>query len=198
MLQISNLFGGVAVISDRPVLVGDTCRFRDRTGTVEDIGLRSIRIRTPDRTLVTVPAAQFSSITLENLSARDKTWFHPRLSLARETSPAQIRQLLDSISQVLGSNTKVKVDSGSCSVRFVAVGTYSPDLDVSAYVLTSNDGEFSLVQQEPLLGILDAIECAGTQLAIPTQASVNYNAETMAATPADRTAGAALAQRGDQ
>ena len=170
---IENLFGGVAVISDRPVLVGDTCRFGDRTGTVEEIGLRSTRIRTPDRTLVTVPNAQFSSMTLENLSRRDKTWFHPRLSLTRETSPAQIRQLLDSISHLLASNPKV--DPGSGSVRFAAVGAYSLDLDVSAYILTSSDDEFSRVQQELLLRTLEAVEAAGTHLAIPTQASINYN-----------------------
>jgi len=171
---IENLFGGVAVISDRPVLVGDTCRFGDRTGTVEDIGLRSTRIRTPDRTLVTVPNAQFSSMTLENVSRRDKIWFHPRLNLTRETSPAQIRQLLDSISRLLESNPKV--DSGSRSVWFTAVGAFSLDFDISAYILTPDDDEFSRVQQELLLRILEVIEATGTHLALPTQASINYTA----------------------
>jgi len=186
---LENLFGGVAVISDRPVLVGDTCRFGDRTGDVEDIGLRSTRIRTPDRTLVTVPNGQFSLMTLENLSRRDKIWFHPRLSLTRETSPAQIRQLLDSISRLLDSNPKV--DPGGRSVRFAAVGAYSLDFDISAYVLTANDDEFSRVQQELLLGILEAVEAAGTRLALPTQASINYTADATSAgtdcSPADRT-----------
>lgn len=173
---IENLFGGVALISDHPVLVGDTCRFGDRIGTVEDIGLRSARIRTPDRTLVTVPNSQFSSMTLENLSRRDKIWFHPRLSLTREASPAQIRQVLDSISRLLGSNPKV--DPSSSSVVFAAVGTYSLDIDVSAYILTSDDDEFSRIQQELLLHILEAIEAAGTHLALPTQESINYSAAT--------------------
>jgi MscS family membrane protein len=172
---LENLFGGVSIISDRLVLVGDTCRFGDRTGTVEDIGLRSTRIRTPDRTLVTVPNGQFSSMTLENLSRRDEIWFHPRLSLSRDTTPAQIRQLLDSISGVLASNPKVA--SGGRSVRFAAVGAYSLDLDVSAYILTSDDDEFSRIQQELLLRILEAVEAAGTRLALPTQASINYNAD---------------------
>jgi MscS family membrane protein len=175
---LENLFGGVAMISDRPVLVGDTCRFGDRTGTVEEIGLRSTRIRTLDRTLVTVPNGQFSSMTLENLSRRDEIWFHPRLSLSRETSPAQIRQLLDSISRLLDSNPKV--NSGSRSVCFAAVGAYSLDFEVSAYILTSDDDEFSRVQQELLLGILEAVEAAGTRLALPTQASINYNADAEA------------------
>src|SRR5205823_10516921 len=54
---IENLFGGVAVVSDRPVAVGDFCKFGDRVGTVEDIGLRSTRVRTLDRTLVSIPNA---------------------------------------------------------------------------------------------------------------------------------------------
>jgi MscS family membrane protein len=105
---IENLFGGMAVLSDRQVLVGDYCKFGDRTGTVEEIGLRSTRVRTLERTLVTVPNAQFSAMTLENFSRRDRTWFHPRLSLTRETSSAQIRHVLDAVSSVLASNNKVE------------------------------------------------------------------------------------------
>ncbi len=73
---IENLFGGISVIGDRPVLVGDICRFGDRIGTVMHIGLRSTSIRTPDRTVISVPNAQFSSMVLENISGRDKIWFH--------------------------------------------------------------------------------------------------------------------------
>lgn len=176
---LENLFGGVAVISDRPVLVGDICRFGDRTGTVEEIGLRSTRIRTLDRTLVTVPNGQFSSMTLENLSRREEMWFHPRLSLTRETSPAQIQQLLDSISGLLALNPKVA--SANRSVWFAAVGAYSLDLDVSAYILTADDDEFSRVQQELLLRILEAVAAVGTRLALPTQANINYAADDAAA-----------------
>lgn len=128
--------------------------------------------------MVTVPNAQFSSMTLENLSRRDRTWFHPRLSLTRETSPAQLRQLLDSISRVLEANPKVYPEDHS--VRFAAVGAYSLDLDVSAYILTSDDDEFSRVQEELLLRILEAIASAGTRLALPTQASINYDADNLA------------------
>ena len=173
---LENLFGGIAVISDRPVLVGENCRFGDRTGTVEAIGLRSTRIRTPDRTLLSVPNSQFSTITLENLSRRDKIWFHPKLALVRETTPAQIRQVLDSVSKLLASDSKV--DSGSISVRFTTVGAYSLDLDVSAYILTSSDDEFSRVQQELLLRILETVAAAGVGLAFPTQATINYEAHS--------------------
>jgi MscS family membrane protein len=170
---IENLFGGVAVISDRPVAVGDVCRFGDRVGTVEDIGLRSTRIRALDRTLVTVPNAQFSSMTLENFSQRDKMLFHFTLNLRRDTTPDQVRMLLESIKRILKDHPKV--ESGNLPVRFVGVGTYSLDLEVFAYILTQAGDEFLQIQQELLLRILDAVEAAGTALALPTQASVNYS-----------------------
>jgi MscS family membrane protein len=170
---IENFFGGVAVISDRPVFVGDFCRFGDRVGTVEDIGLRSTRLRTPDRTLITVPNAQFSSMTLESFSKRDKMLFHLTLNLRRDTTPEQVRSLLTSITTVLTQHPKL--ETGQIPVRFIGVGTYSLDLEVDAYVKTRADDEFLQIRQELLLHILDAIEGSGTALALPTQASVNYS-----------------------
>jgi MscS family membrane protein len=170
---IENLFGGVSVISDRPVFVGDVCKFGDQMGTVEDIGLRSTRIRTPDRTLVTVPNAQFSSMTLENFSRRDKMLFHFKLNLRRDTRPDQVRALLKSITQVLADHTKV--ESGPVPVRFIGVGTYSLDVEVFAYIQTRDGDEFLQIQEGLFLRVLDAVEEAGTALALPTQASIDYS-----------------------
>jgi len=172
---IENLFGGVAVISDRPVSVGDFCRFGDRSGTVEDIGLRSTRIRTPDRTLVSVPNAQFSSMILENFNKRDKMLFHFTFNLRRDTTPDQVRTLLDAITKILGDHSQV--EAGALPVRFIGVGTYSLDLEVSAYILTRDGNKFLEIQQELLLRILDEVEAAGTTLALPTQTSLIYPVE---------------------
>jgi MscS family membrane protein len=169
---VENLFGGVSVITDRPVVVGDFCKFGDRSGTVEDIGLRSTRLRTPERTLVSVPNGQFSSMTLENFSQRDKMFFHLVLNLRRDTTPDQVRSLLASITKTLKDHPKV--ESGAEPVHFVGVGSYSLDLDVSAYILTQDGDEFMRIQQELLLALLDAVQAAGTALALPTQASVSY------------------------
>jgi MscS family membrane protein len=165
---IENLFGGVAVITDRPVAVGDFCRFGDSVGTVEDVGLRSTRIRTLNRTLVTVPNGEFSAMTLENFSKRDKMWFHITLNLRRDTLPDQVRGLLQAITRMLKEHSKVEV--GPLPVRFIGVGTYSLDLEIFAYVLTRDFDEFLRIQQDLLLWILDAVQSAGTTLAVPTQA----------------------------
>jgi MscS family membrane protein len=171
---IENLFGGVSVINDRPVSVGDFCKFGDRVGTVEDIGLRSTRIRTLDRTVVTVPNSQFSSMMLENFNKRDKMLFHFTLNLRRDTTSEQVRTLLSAVTKLLTEHPQV--EAGSLPVRFVGVGSYSLDLEIFAYVLTPLFDEFLKLQQELLLAILDAVEAAGTALALPTQANVEYPA----------------------
>jgi MscS family membrane protein len=162
---IENLFGGISVIGDRPVLVGDFCRFGDRVGTVTNIGLRSTRIRTLDRTIVSVPNGQFSSMELENFSARDKIWFHQTLRLRRNTTLDQLRQVLSEVHDILQHHTKVEV--GSIPVRFTGIGEYSLDIEVFAYVLTSDFDAFLGIQQELLLDIMHAVEDAGTSLAVP-------------------------------
>ena len=164
---IENLFGGISVIGDRPVLVGDVCRFGDRTGTVMHIGLRSTRIRTPDRTVISVPNSQFSSMALENISGRDKIWFHPTLNLRRDTTSDQLLKVLSSFNEILRSQPKV--EPGVLPVRFVGVGAYSLDVEVAAYVTTADYDEFLALQQELLLKMLQGVEQAGTALAVPLQ-----------------------------
>jgi len=179
---IEDLFGGVSVISDRPVLVGDLCRFGDRTGTVMHIGLRSTRIRTPDRTVVSIPNGQFATMTLENISGRDKIWFHPTLNLRRDTTSEQLLKVLASLREILTGHPKV--ETGPIPVRFVGVGAYSLDVEVVAYVKTTDFDEFLAIQQELLLRILQAVEQAGTGLAVPLQESFASGGERQNTPPA--------------
>jgi len=178
---IENLFGGISVIGDRPVLVGDFCRFGDRVGTVANIGLRSTRIRTLDRTIVSIPNGQFSSMELENFSVRDKMWFHPTLSLRRDTTSDQISKVLSSVEELLRHHPKVEV--GSLPVRLIGFGPYSLNVEVFAYVNTPDYDEFLKLQQEILIKILHAVEDAGTALAIPVQESVALHQETKVSQP---------------
>ena len=162
---IENLFGGVSVIGDRPVLVGDYCKFGDKSGTVMHIGLRSTRIRTPERTVISVPNGQFSSMPLENVSVRDKIWFHPVFNLRRDTTHEQLLKVLESLGGILATNEKIEKDV--MPVRFIGVGASSLDVEVNAYVKTSNYNEFLAIQQATLLAMLKAVEAAGTALAVP-------------------------------
>ncbi len=116
-------------------------------------------------------------MTLENFSKRDKMSFHITLNLRRDATSDQVRALLTSITRTLVDHPKVEV--GKIPVRFVGVGTYSLDLEVFAYILTRNGDEFLQLQQELLLWILESVEAAGTALAVPTTASINYAPQEM-------------------
>ncbi|MEO7142742.1 MAG: mechanosensitive ion channel domain-containing protein, partial [Bryobacteraceae bacterium] len=134
------------------------------------IGLRSTRIRTPDRTIISVPNGQFSTMALENISSRDKIWFHPVLNLRRNTTADQMSRILTSFREILAANPKV--ETGKIPVRFIGVGAYSLDVEVNVYVVTSDNDEFLAVQQELLLKLLQAVEHAGTSLAVPLQENI--------------------------
>jgi MscS family membrane protein len=138
---------------------------------VEDIGLRSTRVRTTDRTLVTVPNGLFSAMTIENFARRDKMLFHITLNLRRDTTPDQVRNLLRSIGATLAGDRRI--EAGATPVRFTGVGSYSLDLEVFVYILTNDGDEFLKIRQELLLTVLDEIAAAGTALALPTQASIS-------------------------
>ena len=166
---IENLFGGVAITTDKPVLVGDFCKYGDKLGTVEDIGLRSTRIRTLDRTVVTIPNAEFSSLHIENYGRRDKMSFRPILPLRRDTSPSQVRALLPRLRKLLAEHPKIEPGA---RVRFIAIGSQSLDLEIFSYFLTSDHNEFLGLQEEFLLQLLDTVADEGAELALPTQVNV--------------------------
>lgn len=176
---IENLFGGVSLIFDRPVLVGDFCQFGGQVGTVEDIGLRSTRIRTLDRTVVTIPNSQFSTMALENFSRRERMWFHPTLRLSRTTNPEQVRDMMDAITRILQSHPKM--DASGVPLRFTKISDQSLDLEVFAYVLTADGNEFLKVQTEVLLQCLEAAAERDVAFAVPITESltVPYEANTV-------------------
>jgi MscS family membrane protein len=164
---LENLFGGIMIISDQPIRVGDFCRAGDYIGTVENIGLRSTRIRTLERTAVSVPNGQLAVMSLENFTMRDKIWFHHTLHLRYETTADQLRYILAEIRKMLYEHSKV--ESPSARIRLIGFGNSSLDLEVFAYVLETRYEPFLHIQEDLLLRIMDIIEASGSGFAFPSQ-----------------------------
>jgi MscS family membrane protein len=82
-----NLLGGISILTDKAIVVGDPCKIGDRAGTVEDIGLRSTKIRTEDRTVVSIPNGTVATATLENFRFRDKILCKQTIRLRYDLSP---------------------------------------------------------------------------------------------------------------
>jgi MscS family membrane protein len=166
--SVANLFGGVSLVADQPVRVGDFCRFgAGQVGTVEEIGLRSTRVRTLDRTLVTIPNAEFSEIQLENFGPRDRIRLFAMLNLRYETSPDQLRYVLTEIRKLLAAHPKIL--EAPARARFVAFGAHSLDVEVFAYVDTKDWNEFLQVREDVFLRFMDIVEASGTGFAFPSQ-----------------------------
>jgi MscS family membrane protein len=163
---LENLFGGISVLADEVIRVGDTCRFGDQVGTVEDISLRSTRIRTPERTELSIPNGALAAMNVENLTRRDKILFNPTLRIRLETSPDQLRYLLAELRRMLYEHARIEHESAR--IRFAGIDNSALNLEVFSYVLTRDFNEFAAVREDVLLRIMQIVETSGSGLAFPS------------------------------
>jgi MscS family membrane protein len=150
-----------------PIRVGDYCRAGDYQGIVEDIGLRSTRIRTPGRTVVSVPNGQLATMSLENFTLRDKIWFHHKVNLRYETSADQLRQIIAGLRKMLLEHPRVETETAR--VRLTGLRDSSIEIDLFAYVLETGWEIYLEVQENLLLHIVELVEASGTAFAFPAQ-----------------------------
>jgi MscS family membrane protein len=160
---LENLFGTFTIATDRPLRVGDYCQAGSAEGAVESIGLRSTRIRTPERVLVTVPNGQLATMTIGNLTDRDKFLFRHNIHLGYETRAGQLRAVLAKVRQLMSAHAKL--EQPTMRIRLTRYGDSCLDIEAFAYVLTRDAQVFLEVQEELLLGIMDIIEASGTSVA---------------------------------
>lgn len=169
---IENLIGGLSLFADKPMKVGDLGTYGDVSGTVEAIGIRSTRIRGADRSVTSVPNATLSKATIINLSRRDRMLFKSVLPLRHETSPGQLRFLLARLRDLLEGHAAV--DPATVRVRLTAFSESSLDVELLAYVKTTDNAEFYAIRENLLLATMDLVAEAGTRIAIP--AMLEYTA----------------------
>jgi MscS family membrane protein len=165
---IENLFGGISLLGDEVIRVGDSCNFNGRVGTVEDISLRSTRIRTVERTELSIPNGTLATMNVENLSRRDKFLFNPNLGLRPETTPDQLRYVLIEARRLLYQHPKV--ETTSARIRLATLDQGWPVLEVFSYVLTRDGAEFTAIREDLLFRLMALAEDAGTGFAFPSRA----------------------------
>jgi MscS family membrane protein len=162
-----NVFGGVSILFDKVIVVGDVCKVNNQTGTVEDIGLRSTRLRTAERTVLSIPNGIMASTTLENLRFRDKFLCQQVIRLRYDLSPDHIRYVLDEIRDLLLDNPKV--EDATSRVRFIRFADYALEIEVYCYILEGEYNAYLATQEALLLAIMERIDKAGAVVALPTQ-----------------------------
>jgi MscS family membrane protein len=165
---LENLFGSVSISIDRPFQVGDFVRVEGGLlGNVEHLGLRSTRIRTLDRTIVTIPNGKLADQRIETFAPRDRCRLSFTLGLVYATTAAQMRAVLAGVETLLRAHPRVWPEG--ISVRFVGLSPSTLDVEVVAWFATADWNEFQAIRQDVLLAVMDVVERAGTAFAFPTQ-----------------------------
>lgn len=160
---IANIFGGVSLIGDQPIRIGEFGKFGDMVGIVEDIGMRSTRVRTLQRTIVSVPNSNFAGLNIENYSMRDKILFNPTFQIKRSTTEEQAHSLMESLKGMLANRRDVQVVP--TPVRFTALASGSISLEIFCYVRTASIDEFYKIQGDLLLAINEVFKSSNIELA---------------------------------
>ncbi len=156
---LKNLIGGIILFANRPVKIGDFCELGGVTGTVEDIGLRTTSIRTPDRNLVIIPNAVVSESQVVNYSRRDRRLIQFIVGLRYETPRRQLMDTMSKIKSCLDFNEMLTNER----VRFIGFGKSSLDIEIFAYVLTTDHAEFLEIQESILVKIKEIIEVSDSE-----------------------------------
>ncbi len=164
---VENLFGSFSIAVDQPFRPGDFVKIDDFVGTIEIIGLRSTRIRTLDRTIITLPNGRLADMRVETFAARDRIRLSCVLGVLYGTSAAQMRTILAGIERCLREHPKIWPDA--LPVRFRAFADSALEIEVMAWFQTADWNEFTAIRQEILLQFMEVVEGAGSGFAFPTR-----------------------------
>ena len=165
--SVENLLGGVFLLADKAIAVGDYCRISNRLGWVEDITLRSVRLRTLERTLLSIPAGALSQDNVENFATRDKILIQTVLRLRYETTTEQIHTILERVRGLLADHPQVEHDGAR--IGLTDFGKWALELELFAYVLTNDFATFMAVRERLLMEIAAIVESAGSGFAVPVE-----------------------------
>jgi MscS family membrane protein len=164
---VENLLGGIFLLTDKALAVGDTCCISSRVGTIEDITLRSVRLRTLEQSLLSIPAGALSQTNIENFASRRKILVQTNLQLSYGTTAEQLRSVLEGIQKLLVENPKI--ETASARIRLVNFGARALELELYAYVLTPDNMEFLAVREELFLHVAEVVEASGSGFARPSE-----------------------------
>ena len=162
---LEDIMGALTLYTQQPVTVGQFCTCGDITGTVEEINLRTTRIRTVGNSVVMVPNAVFATASIENISKRNRILHRQTVRLALQTSESSVRSVLQELRQMLMTMDRVSEDSSR--VRLIGFGEFSIDVEVFAHIGTKDWNEFLAIAEDINLGVVSVLGKVGAKFAEP-------------------------------
>jgi len=163
---LANLFGGAVLSLDQPFQVGDYCKCGDILGYIEEIGVRSTRIRTLDRTLITIPNSKLSEMHIENYMEREKIRFYTVLRVDLSTSVAKLQELLSEFERILLEDDNFHRDF--YRIRLIGISDLGYDLEIYAFAKSTEFSEFVAMREGLLFEYLRVIDKLDVQIALPS------------------------------
>ena len=190
---LSNLFGSIMILTDRPFGIGDWIKTPQAEGTVEEIGFRSTKIRTFANSLVSVPNSIIASTTIENWSKMQKRRISYKLGVTYGTTVAQMREAVERIKDILREHPGIRQDFWL--VYFTDFNDSSMDIMIYCFTKTTIWGEYLAVRQDLNLKIFAALEEIGVEVAFPSHSIYMENPDPAERRKYDDLAKKALAAR---
>jgi MscS family membrane protein len=170
---LSNIFGSIMILLDRPFTIGDWVKAGDMEGTVEEIGFRSTRIRTFSETLITVPNSVLMNMSIDNISQMPKRRIKLTIGVTYATTPALMRQAVAGIRQLLREHPAIQQDFSL--VNFTEFGASSLDIMVYCFTTSTIWGEYLDAREDLCLKIMESLEKIGLEIAFPSQTLYMHN-----------------------
>lgn len=164
---LANVFGSIMIIIDRPFHIGDVIRYGDVEGKVEEVGFRSTKIRTADKSLVSVPNSVVTNVAVNNLSRMTSRRVRFTLGLTYNTKPEQMRQAVEKIRALLANYEGI--DQDGLLVHFTDFGASSLDILVQYYTTTTAWTEHLPIREEISLRIMTILDELKLELAFPSR-----------------------------
>jgi MscS family membrane protein len=162
---LENLFGGAVLSLDQPFQVGDYCKCGDILGYIEEIGVRSTRIRTLDRTLITIPNSKLSEMHIENYMEREKIRLYTVLRIDLSTSIMKLQELLSEFERVLLEDENFHRDF--YRIRLIGMSDLGFEIEIYAFAHSTEWTEFVAMREGLLFSYLETMNQLGVKLAMP-------------------------------
>jgi MscS family membrane protein len=164
---VANLFGSLVIFLDKPFQIGDWIETGDIEGTVEEVGLRTTRVRTFANSLITVPNLLFTTQAINNWSRMKKRRIKMSIGVTYSSSPDKIDGLVNRLREIIEEDNNIRNDF--YLVNFDNFGPSSLDIFIYCFTVTTNWAEFLQAKQELLLKMMEAVNALGLSFAFPTQ-----------------------------
>jgi len=164
---IANLFGSVMLLVDRPFIVGDWIKTSEFEGVVEEIGFRSTKIRTFEKTLVNVPNSLLANMVIDNIDARSMRRIKMRIGITYGTTTEKMQLAIEGIEKILREHPGI--DQGFSLVKFDDFEESSLSIFLYYFSQSKEWAVYLQVRQEVNMQIMQLLESLGLSFAFPSR-----------------------------